>query len=98
MQVLNVAKNVNDSIDEGRIKSSNAFPRNMPLDDIVLMHQFINEMELILWQLGIKKPESLCSYVIQTNGGKICYRFDSIDQRNKAYSMLSNKVKDLVKV
>jgi len=47
--------NVNDSIDEDRIKASSAFPTNMPLDDVVMMHQFINEMESICWQLKISK-------------------------------------------
>ena len=82
-----------DAIDLARVDACSAFPVDMPIYDVALMLQFIKEMELILWQLGIKKPESLCSYVIQTNGGKICYRFDSIDQRDKAKSMLSDKVK-----
>lgn len=85
--------------DQDRINSGNAFPKDMPLDDVVMMHQFINEMELILWQLGIKKPVPQsypCS--LRSKDEKICYVFDSRDQRNKAYSMLSNKVKDWLKM
>ncbi len=82
-----------DTFDQNRIKFGNAFPKDMSLDDVVMMHQFINEMELICWQLGVKKPESLCSYVVQSKEGKICYRFDSLNQRDKAYSMLSDKIK-----
>jgi len=87
-------KNVDDSIDEGRIESSNAFPKNMPLNDIAIIRQFINEMELICWQLGIQKPASLDNYVIQSKGRKICYRFGSMLDRDKAESMLSDKIKD----
>ncbi len=91
-------KNVDDSIDGGRIKSSNAFPKNMPLDDIVIIRQFINEMELICWQLGVQKPASLCNYVIESKDEKICYKFDFIDQRDKAKSMLSDKVKEWLEI
>jgi hypothetical protein len=87
-----------DTFDQNRIKFGNAFPKDMPLDDVVMMHQFINEMELICWQLGVRKPVSqLCPYLIGGKGEKICYKFDFIDQRDKAYSMLSYKVKDWLK-
>lgn len=84
---------------QDQIESGNIFPKDMPLDNVVMMHQFINEMELICWQLGIKKPASQ-SYPCQlrTKDEKICYVFDSVAQRDKAYSMLSYKVKDWLKV
>ncbi len=91
-------KNVDDSIDEGRIESSNAFPKNMPLNDIAIIRQFINEMELICWQLGVTSSQEADAYVIQSNDRKICYRFDAIDQRDKAKSMLSDKVKEWLEI
>lgn len=91
-------KNVDDSIDEGRIESSNAFPKNMPLNDIAIIRQFINEMELICWQLGVTSSQEKVAYAIQSNDRKICYRFDAIDQRDKAKSMLSDKVKEWLEI
>lgn len=85
---------IGDPIDQKRIKFGNAFPLGMPLDNVVMMHQFINEMELILWQLGISSSQDADAYVIQSKCGKICYRFYDIDQRDKAKSMLSDKVKE----
>ena len=89
---------VEDRLDQDHIKFGNAFPEDMPLEDVVMLHQFINEMELICWQLGVRKPVSqLCPYLIGGKGEKICYKFDFIDQRDKAYSMLSYKAKDWLK-
>lgn len=88
-----------ETFDRNRIKFGNAFPEDMPLDDVVMMHRFINEMELICWKLDIKKPASQsypCS--LRSKDEKICYVFDSVAQRNKTYSMLSYKVKDWLKM
>jgi hypothetical protein len=52
------SKHANDQLDKQRIAFGNAFPEDMPLDNVVMMYRFINEMELICWQLGVKKPAS----------------------------------------
>lgn len=85
--------------DQNRIRFGNAFPTYMPLDDVIMSHQFINEMELICWQLGIKKPAPQSYHCfLRSKDEKICYVFDSVARRNKAYSMLSYKVKDWLKM
>jgi len=86
------------SIDEAHIRFGNAFPKDMPLDDVVMLHQFINEMGLICWQLGATSSQDTVAYVIQSKCGIICYRFGSIIQRDLAYSMLSDKIKGLVEM
>ena len=93
------SKHANDQLDKQRIAFGNAFPEDMPLDNVVMMYRFINEMELICWKLDIKKPASQsypCS--LRSKDEKICYVFDSVAQRNKTYSMLSYKVKDWLKM
>lgn len=82
-----------DAIDRARVDFGNAFPPDMPLEYVVMLHQFINEMELICWQLGVISSRDTGNYTIPWKGGKICYRFDSKGQWDKAYSMLSDKVK-----
>lgn len=89
---------VEDRLDQDHIKFGNAFPEDMPLEDVVMLHQFINEMELICWQLGATSLQDTVAYVIQSKCGIICYRFGSIIQRDNAYSMLSDKIKGWVEV
>ena len=95
---INKTLHTEDYTDQGCIKFGNAFPLDMPLDNLLMIHQFINEMELICWQLGSTSSQDTVAYVIQSKCEIICYRFGSIIQRDNAYSMLSDKIKGWVEV
>lgn len=101
---IETQQHVNDHIDHYSIKLGNTFPLDMPLNDVVMMHQFINEIESICWQLKISKNFTSHQCVIFfikkkiSDYNEIRYNFLTEELRDKAQSMLSNKVKEWLKV